>query len=88
MRETGGSSLHYQKQEGVCSSDLSKTNDEDSLFECLERIMFCEETKACEPPRLELPTLSMDCLFGHEAIPSPWADNINAWTPYALLSTP
>lgn len=89
MPETGFSSVHYDNQEGECSSDLSKRNDECNLFDFLEPIMCCEETmvlrtpKACKPPPLELPTLSMDSLFS-----SPSANNLSAWTPYALLSNP
>eukprot|EP00253_Pinus_taeda_P032055 PITA_32055 len=86
--ETGACSLHSQNQETECSSYLSNASDEDSLFECLEPVMFCDVTKACKQQQLELPTLPLDWLFNHEAISSPWADNINAWTPYGLLSTP
>jgi len=65
------SSLHYnENQEGVCSSDPGKTNKETGLFECLEPIIFSEETmvlktpKAWKPAQLELPELSIDSLFG------------------------
>eukprot|EP00253_Pinus_taeda_P021461 PITA_21461 len=86
-RETGASSLQSRNEEAVCSSDLSKANDEDSLFEFLEPVMLGEETKSCKQQHFELPTLPLDCLFNHETIPSTWPNNINAWSPYDLLSS-
>eukprot|EP00253_Pinus_taeda_P011611 PITA_11611 len=78
------SSIHYtENQGGVWSPDLSKADEEASLFECLEPIMFCEETmamrnpKSYKPPQLELPKLSMDCWFRQTIA-----------TPYSLLPTP
>ena len=82
MTEAKFSSLNYLDHEGVCSS-LSKTKDESSIFDCLEPIMFLEETmvsktpKSCKPPQLEVPNLSMDFWFSQPIE-----------TPYALLSTP
>ena len=82
LPEAKVSSSHYLDHEGVCSS-LSKTKDEYSIFDCLEPIMFLEETmisktpKSCKPPQLELPKLSMDFLFTQPIE-----------IPYALLSTP
>lgn len=83
MTEIEVSSLYYQKRERVCSSDQSKTNNGDSLYECLEPIMLSEETrvlknpKACKTALLELPNMSLNC-----PLSQPIA------TPPALLSTP
>jgi hypothetical protein len=70
LTKTRVSSLHYTENHGeICSSAPGKTNEEASLFECLEPIIFFEETmtmknlKAYKPPQLELPKYSMDCLF-------------------------
>eukprot|EP00253_Pinus_taeda_P020064 PITA_20064 len=82
------SSLHSWNEEAACSSELSKANDVHSLFEGLEPVMFGEESKVCKQQHIELPTLSLDCLFNPEALPSPWSDIINAWAPYGLPSTP
>jgi hypothetical protein len=82
LPEAKVSSSHYLDHEGVCSS-LINTNDDSSLFDCLEPIMFCEESmvlktpKSCKPPQLEVPNLSMDFWFSQPIE-----------TPYALLSTP
>jgi len=70
LTKTRVSSLHYiENHDEICSSAPAKTNEEASLFECLEPIIFFEETmtmknlKAYKPPQLELPKYSMDCLF-------------------------
>jgi hypothetical protein len=84
VRDTTISLLPNKNQEGICSSCASETNNESSLFDCLEPLMFYEETMVLKtpkarkrPPQLELPKLSMDCLFTQPIT-----------TPFALLSTP
>lgn len=80
------SSLRYdENQKAVWSSALGNTDEEEgSLFECLESIMFCEESLALKnpkayikPPQLELPKLSIDCLLSQPIA-----------SPFSLLSSP